>query len=170
MKNDTFGIENGVLKKYNGDSPAVIIPNGVEIIGHDAFRGRKDITYVKLPEGVTTICSYAFGYCSNLKNVSTPSTLKVIEEKAFTYCVKLEKIFIPKSVTNIGLFAFARCECLEKAFIPSEAEEAYPDSFWGCFNITVFYKRHPYRPYQFKALSKALGNLQKDIEYLPILY
>lgn len=44
-----FKIEDGVLLKYEGTDSVVIIPEGTEKIGKNAFYGNKVITEVTMP-------------------------------------------------------------------------------------------------------------------------
>ena len=44
-----FNIEDGVLLKYDGADSVVIIPEGTEKIGKNAFYGNKVITEVTMP-------------------------------------------------------------------------------------------------------------------------
>lgn len=48
-----FIIENGEIKKYNGPGGEVIIPDGVETIGHEAFMRNTAIKRVVLANSVT---------------------------------------------------------------------------------------------------------------------
>lgn len=110
--NSEFEIENGVLKKYKGNSSTVVIPGNVTSIGPGAFRGCDSVTSVtipnsvteiggdtffacesltgiKIPDGVTTIEPYVFWDCENLKEVTIPSSVKEISENAFNHAVKI---------------------------------------------------------------------------------
>ena len=59
VRND-FEIYNGILLKYNGTDPHVVIPSTVKVIGTDAFRSRTDIETVVIPDSVTSIGNTAF--------------------------------------------------------------------------------------------------------------
>lgn len=73
----------GVKKRYARKT--LCIPDGVRVIGCDAFGGLS-VREIVLPDGVA-----------------------VIEKNAFKDCARLEKIFIPKSVKEIGDDAFCGC-------------------------------------------------------------
>jgi hypothetical protein len=55
---------------FKGDlSDVLIIPNGVTIIGNNAFCGCTNITSVTLPASVKVINDWAFAYCESLEDV-----------------------------------------------------------------------------------------------------
>lgn len=60
-----------------------IIPNSVEIIGVESFRGIESLTSISIPESITTIQLRAFGYCTGLTSIELPSSLSELEDQAF---------------------------------------------------------------------------------------
>lgn len=70
---------------------------------------KKDIKTVILDEGIETIGQQAFLQCSNLEYVQFPSTLKTIEIEAFADCEKLQikEDNIPKTIDMIEVAAFS---------------------------------------------------------------
>ena len=104
---DTFRIEEKegevVLIKYIGNQTAVYIPDGVTVIGANAFsQGSYTIQEVYIPDSVTKIGDYAFSYCSSLEKIIIPDSVTEIGDYAFWNCKSLEEIIIPDSVTEIG--------------------------------------------------------------------
>lgn len=98
-------VEDGVFVKCKGYSPntSVTIPEGVTVIGEDAFYGA-GVTNVVIPEGVTEIRDRAFKG-NALRSVKLPSTLRSIGDFAFSG-MPLETVDIPAGVTHIGDRAF----------------------------------------------------------------
>ncbi len=88
---DGFKIENGVLTGYAGADADVTVPEGVEMLGGDAFRFRADIRRVVLPK-----------------------SLRRIEAEAFWGCSALEEIVFPENLSSIGAGAFSGTPWLEK--------------------------------------------------------
>lgn len=112
-------IENNIVTQYqSGNSPCVIVPEGVTAIGRTAFGWFEDFKMVQLPEGLTTIEYMAFYECGALEEVIFPSTLKKIGESAFTFCEGLEKIVIPDGTEEIDTRAFSFCPNLRELHIP----------------------------------------------------
>ena len=81
MTNETYLIErdsNGELtlcRFVPGVSLSdVIVPDGIEKIRENAFKGSDCITSVVIPEGVKEIGDFAFGMCGSLRSVRLPLT------------------------------------------------------------------------------------------------
>lgn len=122
-----------------GDTYAITVPDGVEIIGDSAFlycESLASVTFpaslktigsyafygctglageLTLPEGVEAIGSDAFDGCSELTSVafSSAASLKIIGNGAFYGCSGLTAVSLPASLTFIGGSAFDGCESLE---------------------------------------------------------
>ena len=102
---DEFIIQDGILTAYTGISESVVIPDGVKIIGSNAFKGNKTVTSVTIPYGVKTIGDSAFADCNNLSSVEIPNTVTSVSDWAFS-STRLETVTIPFSVINVGFGAF----------------------------------------------------------------
>ena len=97
---------------YVGESKEVSIPDGVKVIGYEAFAtsAGSEITSVSIPATVETIGESAFQNCSELSSVSfaESSQLNRIAPYAFYACPKIISIDIPSGVEEIGGGAFGR--------------------------------------------------------------
>lgn len=113
MEKNSFIIENGYLRKYNGKQSKVVIPNGVERIGYEAFADNMYMVSVEISQGVVRIEEGAFQRCRNLVEVIMPRSLRHIGMGAFARCSSLKEIEIPEGVTDIGCSAFLDCIKLE---------------------------------------------------------
>ncbi len=110
------------------------IPNSVEVIGHGAFEGCKNLKRVVfgknvrqispnafkgtgleevfLPDSVESILDGAFQDCPNLRNVKLSGRLEKIYANAFKGS-DISSITIPKSVKLLNLQAFSDCKNLK---------------------------------------------------------
>ena len=86
----SFEIEDGVLISYSGEDEVVVIPEGVDAIGDDAFRENKTVRRVVIGDEVTYIGSLAFLECENLCEVEIGEGIEYIEGSAFFKCGNLK--------------------------------------------------------------------------------
>lgn len=114
-----FIIQDKVLVKYKGQEKTVVIPDGVETIGEEAFKGKKALTTIIMPDSVEKIDISAFERCVNLEEIAFSKNLDGICSFAFKDCTAIEEIIIPESVGHIGDCAFWGCTSLKKLVLPS---------------------------------------------------
>lgn len=114
-----FSEDGTVLLHVPNDATEVTIPEGVTMIGDEAFYGCTQLTSLWIPEGVKRIGGYAFWKCENLTKIRLPQTLTTIGARAFLDCRSLTSMIIPDSVTEIGDGAFWGCSHLTKLTLPS---------------------------------------------------
>ena len=111
---DDFRTENGVLLSFTGNEHSVVVPEGVKIIGNEAFRGMAWITDILLPEGLEEIGDSAFKGCRLLRSINFPKGLKKIGELAFHRCHSLETVILPDTVESLGKGTFLYCDGLKR--------------------------------------------------------
>lgn len=149
-----FISDDGVL--YSADGKTLVcfpagrtgeftVPDGVEVIGDNAFTGSK-LTKVTLPKGVVRLGKYAF-HKAQLSEIILPEGLAEIGNYAFADS-GLKSIVLPNGLTKIGNSTFAGCQITEialpeglaeigsSAFSQTKLTELYlPDSIESCGNI-----------------------------------
>lgn len=151
--------KDGELTRYNGPGGDVIIPDGVTIIGEDAFRNCRSLTGVIIPDGVKRIGESAFASCPSLTDVEIPDSVTSIGKYAFYDCTglrsikitngvisinkgtfedcrSLTRVVIPNGVTNIDYAAFRGCKGLTSIVIPDSVTSIGEDAFAKCFSLT----------------------------------
>lgn len=95
----------------------------------------KKISSVKIPEGIEIICDQAFKGLKSLHTVILPSSLKAIGYRAFEGCVSLESIIFPSNLEQIGTYAFLKCSGLKSITLPSGLRKIGDSVFNGCNNL-----------------------------------
>ena len=97
-----FEIQGKTIIKYIGTDMDIAIPEGIEIIGKNAFKS-VNITSVIFPESVKIIEDHAFSHCEKLKEIYFTSAI-IIGSYAFSYC-DINTLFIPYN-SEINTAAF----------------------------------------------------------------
>ena len=121
---DYYADDTGiVLTKYNGNDKEVVVPSEIEgkaiVKIEGTFYSNNSIEEVILPEGITIIGEQAFYGCANLKSVILPKSTKIIDNYAFAYC-GIKEIVLPANTHYINEGAFLGCSNLTA--IESHAE------------------------------------------------
>lgn len=140
-----FRIRNGLLMTHSGEVvlahplvQTVVVPQGAESIGNDAFARCGRLRRVKLSDTVKRIGIRAFSQCENLTDIDLPDGLKEIGDQAFWRCRNLADIDLPGGLEKIGDHAFEGCKSLRCIRLPeglktigSYAFAGYRKSEWS---------------------------------------
>ena len=113
------------------------IPQGIAVIGDEAFSWCSSLTTVTIPDSVTTIGNSAFHSCYSLTAVTIPNGVTTIGNSAFAWCSSLTAVTIPDSVTSIGDYAFIGCKSLTAVTIPDSVTSIGDQAFSSCDNLTL---------------------------------
>lgn len=90
----------------------VIISDGVERIGRNAFCDCKDLLEVRIPSSVRTIGAGAFWNCTQLRAIAVPNGVEAIKDFTFRNCTSLVSVSLGTGVKAIGAGAFSGCRSL----------------------------------------------------------
>ena len=120
-----------------------VIPDGVKVIGTNAFAYATGAEEYILPQTVVKIEGAAFANCS-IKTMDLPKSVEAIEKYAFSGCTALERMYIPQSVTLVEECILDDCK---NVTVYCEAESK-PDGWsddWlaGSENVTVVWGYTP---------------------------
>ena len=135
-----YNTEYGGSNNLN-DLTTVIIADGIEKIGNDAFREAPLLTNIELPDTLKEIENNAFDGCSSLKEITLPEGLEKIGDNVFNNCTSLTEIVLPEGLTQLGNVVFVGCTSLEKISIPSTLETipqlTYCNSYDGFKEVII---------------------------------
>lgn len=116
------------------DLESVVLSEGIECIGDNAFYDCTKLKQVSLPSTLLKINKYAFYHCVALKNITIPQKVVSIGEMAF-YSTGINGIVIPSSVTSIGTSCFLECRALESITFSSGIKTIGNGAFMYCTNL-----------------------------------
>ena len=105
--------------------PSFTIPEGVEIIGEMAFRGKKALKNVIIANSVKEIEHDAFYDCDELDNVYVPAGVKVVKSYAFAECDKLKKVTFAGTPEKVGRHTFDDCDQLHDIIVPAGSSKFF---------------------------------------------
>lgn len=131
-------IPQGVKKiqGIGGKITSLYIPEGVEEIGSEAFRGQTMLKgALNLPNSIKVIGNNAFNNTA-LSHIKFPENLEYISQGAFSQNHYLQDTLkIPSSVIQIRTHAFSYCEKLTAVILPEKLEEIQASAFRDCRSL-----------------------------------
>lgn len=137
IMDDCYSYYDTPWHEYAKDIFKVVIENGAENIGLDAFGTCSNLTDISIPDSVTEIGGSAFDNCTGLTEIKLPDSIQgVIGGGAFANCSSLKSIVIPDGVSTIGSKCFMNCTSLEAVTIPDSVTDILSDAFSGCSALT----------------------------------
>lgn len=115
----------------------VIIPEGIKLIGRDAFNNCKNLKTVSIPSSVECIDIYAFGN-SEIEYLIIPEGVTHINGYAFMGCKKIKTLNLPSSITFIGAKTFLDSG-IEEITIPEGIKTIHGSTFEGCKQLKTLH-------------------------------
>ena len=101
------------------------IPEGVEVIGEMAFRGKKQLKNVIISNSVKEIEHDAFYDCDELDNVYIPANVKEVKSYAFAECDKLKKVTFAGIPNKLSRHTFDDCDQLHDIIVPTGSSKTF---------------------------------------------
>lgn len=148
-KNASYCVKDGVL--YSKDMTTLVrypeskagtaftVPDGVKVIGSDAFSSCNNLTSLTLPTSVTTLERFSVYACENLKSIKLPSKLDSIGDFAFAYCTSLTEMTVPEGVKVLSADVFYDCSSLKTLRLPVSLAEIGSYCTVKCDKLTDVY-------------------------------
>lgn len=149
-------LPNSVFANSNVD--AIILNEGLEKVGFQAFYGIHNMQSITLPSTVKEIDKNAFWSCE-MSEINLNEGLTTIGQAAFASCKKLQILVLPSTVSSIGTYAFRGSEALTDIYVKatkvpeSEYKEAFGQVITAFSNMAEGVKVHI--PVGYLALYKA---------------
>jgi len=131
-------VQSGVIKindwKFHNQRSLkeVILNNGLEQIGSDAFSYCTALRSITLPSTVIMVGYSAFRDCATLKDVELNDGLEKMWGSVFRDCIALQSITIPSTVTEIERSAFSGCTNLRDVVLSDRLKEIGSNAFECC--------------------------------------
>ena len=123
------------LLKFVGKGEEAKVPEGVEVIGREAFAFCSNLKKVVLPKSLKTVGNGAFANCFALEEIDLPQNVETIEERAFHTCRSLKSIAVPDGVKEIPEMTFIHCGALAEIKLPDSVEKIGRNAFSGCESL-----------------------------------
>lgn len=111
----------------------IIIPEGVEEIGYNAFYGCTNARKIQLPSSLKVIKDCAFWGCGSKvsSELILSEGLEYIGKGAFID-MSITEVNIPSTVVYLGMAAFSLCENLQRVKLPENLEKIKTETFYNC--------------------------------------
>lgn len=140
-----FEFDGRELKKYLGSATDVVIPEGVMIIGEEAFTDNETVTRIQIPKTVYEINASAFRGCNSLKEIVVDPENKVYDSrdncngivltKKSSLIVGCANTVIPETVVSIENHAYHCLKSVTEIRIPASVSYVTARAFDGCYNL-----------------------------------
>ena len=140
----------------------LVVRDGIQSINRQSVTSQR-IKALIIPEGVTIIGVEAFYNCSRLDSISLPNSLIILSPLAFCQCQSLNSITIPQNVLYLGYGVFEDSENITSvtstAAVPPLAEpEAFEDAVYR--NATLYVPAQSLTAYQTAQTWAKFQNIQ----------
>ena len=146
---DDFEITDGVLVKYNGSDPVVVIPDGVVSLGDTAFENNSLIEKVYVPDSVVSMGYSAFHNCESLTELHLGSSVSKLGDNVIwesfglttltvdennPYLTAVDNVIYSKDLSTLVLFPDGYSG---EFVIPDHVTKINDYSFFGCAKLTA---------------------------------
>lgn len=111
---------------------SIIVEDGVETIGENAFSNLRRVADVSLSDSVTAIGDNAFRGCYNLTSIDIPDSVTELGDGVLYSCSHLTDAKIGSGITSIGSEAFSGCNALVNLELTKGLRTIESRAFYSC--------------------------------------
>jgi hypothetical protein len=114
------------------------LPETLQTIGDSAFRGAK-FSSLRIPQGVRSLGFSAFADCTRLTSIDLSSLpLTSLEDRVFSGCASLKTLSLPAGLPDktVPTGMFYQCTALESLTLPLDIEIIGDSAFSGCSTLS----------------------------------
>ena len=108
------------------------IPDGVAVIGDNAFSNCNKLVSFTFPPSVRSIRHNAFSNCDTLTSLTIPGTIKGVWDSGFFSCDGLRSLVVSSGVNDLGSNTFSNCVSLERVIIQDGLTTLGGELFLNC--------------------------------------
>lgn len=116
---------------------SVTLPDGLKVLGDQAFGNCKKLPTIVIPSSVDSIGS-AFWGCDMINNIELPAGLTELGASTFYDCKALTNITIKDGLKEIKSMVFSGCTSLAELILPASMESVAGTAFWSCNALKKF--------------------------------
>lgn len=131
-------IEDDTIVKCADNGQEIVVPDGIRVIGDQAFKECLKLERVVLPESLERIEDQAFRGCTRLKEITLDERVEYVGHSAFRDCVRLERLTVTNPSTVLADRSFENCAALTEVRLPAETEEVFAAAFNSCGALKTF--------------------------------
>lgn len=113
----------------------VKLPEGLEVIGFNAFQGCSTLTSITLPESLKSLREGVFNGTS-ITSIHIPDAVEDIAKGAFQYCPNLETVTGGKGIKKLGEGQFIGCPNLKNVPDLAVLEKLPNQTFYNCTSLS----------------------------------
>ncbi len=130
--NDCFDWDDAI---ENDGREFITLPEGLMVIGENAFTECSKLSDAAIPSTVTDIGTNAFAYCKGLTSVTVPGSVANMGETIFFECTGLRSAVIRNGVTTLSRGCFLNCSGLTTVTLPAGLQVLGEQAFGGCSGL-----------------------------------
>ena len=120
-----------------GITGTLVIPDSVEEIDIEAFKGCTSITELKIGNSVKKINSSSFEGCTDITEITISDSVQTIGNQAFSGLYSLKTLNLGNGVKSIGENAFQDAMALKELNIPESVENINSNAFLNCTSLLI---------------------------------